>query len=123
MRYVLDIPVKTVSEANKSNEHWTVKSKRHNLQHRYVKLFYRKLSVLPKLPCHLILIRISPRKLDDDNLLASLKYIRDAIADCIIPYFPKGFADSSPLLTWSYSQEKGKPKEYAIRIIIEEKSN
>lgn len=46
--------------------------------------------------------RVSPRKLDDDNLQSACKYVRDQIADLI------GVDDGSPLYTWRYSQRAGK---------------
>lgn len=57
--------------------------------------------------------RIAPRELDDDNLRGSAKSVRDGIADAL------GLAsDRDKRLTWTYSQEKGKPKEYAVRVTV-----
>jgi hypothetical protein len=70
------------------------------------------------LPVVIILTRISSRKLDDDNLPTAFKWIRDSIADYIIPGLKPGRADDNKGLTFVYRQEKGKPKEQAIRIQI-----
>lgn len=62
--------------------------------------------------------RIAPRKLDDDNLPVSMKWIRDEIANMLIPGKALGQADSDHGIKWTYAQEKGKPKEYAVRIDV-----
>lgn len=59
------------------------------------------------------LTRIALRKLDDDNLSRSFKAIRDQIADQM------GINDGSDLFTWKYAQERGTPKQYAVRIEID----
>lgn len=69
------------------------------------------------LPCHIRLIRLSPRRLDSDNLVMAFKAIRDCIAAILIPGKAAGRADDSPLISWSYGQESG---PLAIRIEIYE---
>jgi hypothetical protein len=57
--------------------------------------------------------RIAPRALDDDNLRAGAKSVRDGITDAL------GLSDDrDPRLRWEYGQEKGKPNEYAVRIVV-----
>jgi hypothetical protein len=70
------------------------------------------------LPCKIHLTRIAPRSLDGDNLPNAFKSITDDIADFLIPGLPRGHADGDSRLEWQYSQEKGHPKEYALRIEI-----
>jgi hypothetical protein len=48
----------------------------------------------------------------------SFKWIVDAVAEYINPGMKVGRADDDERIEWAYSQEKGKPKEYAIRITI-----
>jgi hypothetical protein len=70
----------------------------------------------PRLPCLVLLVRISPRLLDDDNLAGALKAIRDGAADWI-------GADDKPGsgITWQYGQEKSlRPKYQAARIVTME---
>jgi hypothetical protein len=50
----------------------------------------------------------------------SMKYFVDAIASVIITGLPKGHADDDKRLKWLYSQEKGHPKEYALKVVIED---
>jgi len=64
--------------------------------------------------CLVVLTRIAPRSLDDDNLPRSFKAIRDGIAEAL------GMDDNTKSkLKWQYAQEKGPPKQYAIRIQIQ----
>lgn len=64
--------------------------------------------------CLVVLTRIAPRSLDDDNLPRSFKAIRDGIAEAL------GMDDNvKSKLKWKYAQEKGPPKQYAVRIQIQ----
>lgn len=112
------IYIKTVSEAN-SSEHWSKKHKRHKLQKKALAWKWLEENPSISLPCKVKLSRIAPRLLDfGDNLPVSMKYIRDAIADKIIPGLAVGRADDDPNITWDYGQERGGVKEYAVRIEI-----
>jgi hypothetical protein len=59
------------------------------------------------------LIRVAPRKLDDDNLQSGFKALRDGIADRL------GVKDNDPRVKWKYDQVRGRAKEYAARVRIE----
>jgi hypothetical protein len=106
-----------VSEANTS-EHWLKRSKRHKKQKGYVNIFFNQYKHLVELPVSIIMCRISPRTLDFDNLVYSLKWVRDALAEGLIQGLAPGRADEDDRITWVYAQEKGNPKEYAVRIEI-----
>lgn len=145
-----DLPIKTVSEANCS-EHWSVKAKRHRQQQWFIRLAYSR--YLPNLvidtslgqPCYQIkMIRIAPRKLDDDNLVSSFKWIRDELSELLIPekayqYIQKkevvkkvkgktyketvnvvrkikGQADSDERIVWKYDQLTD--RAYSVRIEV-----
>jgi hypothetical protein len=69
-----------------------------------------------KLPCIITFIRQSPRKLDYDNLVMAFKFVRDFIADYLIPGKGLGVADSDPRITWLYEQEKAISKGFLIQI-------
>ena len=60
------------------------------------------------------LTRVSPRPFDDDNLRAAFKGVRDGVADAL------QFDDAHPKFRWEYAQERGKPKQNAVRIEIAE---
>jgi len=116
----LRIPIKTVSEAN-SSEHWTKKHKRHKAQKLAVGLYFRgdvsKAVLQAGLPLHIVITRIAPRELDEgDNLPMSVKPIRDYLAALIKPGLQIGRADGTSDFAFDVTQEKGKPKEYAVRI-------
>lgn len=114
------LPIKTASEAN-SSEHWAIKSKRHNLQKRWINTAFRKEKPKISLPCQVTLTRISSRFLDaHDNLRMSLKYVTDAIAANITGDYRPGRADDSKEITWEYQQEKGHPQQVRIEIEYEE---
>lgn len=107
------------SEANLS-EHWSKKHKRHQLYK--AKLLQIKRDIInAKLPIEITLTRIAPRMLDeDDNLPMAFKKIKDILADWIIPGLAPGRADGDRRLKWLFKQEKGLPKEKAIKITIKE---
>lgn len=109
-----------VSEANRSGEHWTKKHKRHQTQKLLIQSYLNNRIEGPiKLPCCVILTRIAPRSLDqEDNLPMAFKSYKDHIADFIIPGKAAGRADDSKQLTWVFKQEKGLPKEYALKVQI-----
>jgi hypothetical protein len=64
---------------------------------------------IPPLPLLITITRIGPRRLDDDNLAAACKYVRDEIARAV------GVDDGSDQYTWRYEQRKGK---YGIEVEI-----
>lgn len=109
------IPYRLKSEAN-LREHWTQKHKRHQHEDGLIRLFMRNYTSV--LPCFIQLIRIAPRRLDDDNLASAFKHIRDIIGDFIIPGMATGRADGDPRISWAYGQQQGEPRQYAIRIEI-----
>ena len=107
------------SEANLS-EHWSKKKKRHDLQKSTIRInFSLNFSEPPALPCLITMTRIAPRELDYDNFVYSLKWIKDTIADSILHGFSPGRADGNVKMKWEYLQEKGKVKEYALKIKIQ----
>ena len=62
---------------------------------------------------HVTLIRVAPRRFDDDNWQAAAKPIRDGVADIF------GHRDDLPDVWWFYDQRRGQPKEYAVQIVVE----
>lgn len=118
MTLKFDIPLKTVSEAN-SREHWIKKSARHKLQRNAVAAIIKPHVYKISVPCKIKLIRISPRKLDlGDNLPMAFKSIKDQLGEMICNEKVKGRGDGDDRILWEYNQERGKPKEYAVRIEI-----
>ena len=107
------IPIRTVSESN-MREHWSAKHKRHRQQKGIVTMYLRHNGEI-QLPCIIKILRTSKRFLDDDNLVASMKSIRDAIAEFITPGLAPGRADDNKSISWQYDQIKG---DYAVIIQV-----
>lgn len=103
---MIELPLRIESCANK-REHWATRARR-TKQHRLAAL------AVPThaLPCVVTMIRVAPRKLDDDNLQSGFKALRDGIADRL------GVDDRDPRVKWVYGQTRGKAKEYAARVAI-----
>lgn len=102
-----DLPLRIESTLNK-REHWGKRAQRTKL-HRFASI-----AVQPHpLPCVVRVVRIAPRKLDShDNLRAGCKALVDGIAKRL------GVDDADPRVRWEYDQERGRAKEYAVRIEI-----
>ena len=107
MSVTVELPLRIEARANR-REHWAARARRAK-QHRIAAL------AVPShpLPCVVTLTRVAPRRLDDDNLAAGFKALRDGIADRL------GVDDADPRVTWRYAQERGRRKEYAARVRIE----
>lgn len=103
--------LRTESTMNK-REHWAKRAKRAKTERRALWANTQNLREGCVPPLTIRLTRIAPRPLDDDNLAASFKACRDGIADAF------GMNDRDPLIRWEYSQERGKPKQYAVEVRI-----
>jgi hypothetical protein len=110
------LPIRTESEAN-LREHWAKKNRRAQLHRGTARLILRQpqYAALYRHTGNFIitLTRIAPRSLDTDNCANSSKHVQDGIADAL------GIDDGSKRIQWRYAQEKGKPKEYMIRVDME----
>lgn len=112
------LPIITVSEGN-AHEHWRISHARHKKQKQIINHYLSELSSYKNKKIVVKLVRIASRRLDvGDNLNYSFKWIRDSIANIIYPGLKAGRADDTDLIHWEYDQEKGKPKEKAIRVEI-----
>jgi hypothetical protein len=100
------LPMHLPSVAN-LREHWAKRAKRAKA-HRQAGMAVPRVP----LPCTVRLIRVAPRKLDDDNLVSCFKNCRDGIADRL------GVKDNDPRVRWEYGQDTGRGKPYAVRIEI-----
>jgi hypothetical protein len=113
MKIIIQIPLKLTSEAN-CNEPWYIKNKRHKAQRAAVAWKMREIGEKISLPCTVKLIRASPRKYDSDNLQSAFKYIRDQIANELIPGKRSGMTDSDPRIKWEYDSLKVKKDYYVL---------
>ena len=104
--------LKTVSEANTRGRGWQGKHFRGKAQAVRVRaelLDGRKR--LPRPPFICRLVRIGPKRLDDDNLASAFKAIRDDIAD----FFGVDDGDTTAI-RFEYGQEAHGVHKYAVRI-------
>jgi len=101
-----EFPLKIESTLNK-REHWGARATRAKI-HREAGFLCAPREFA--LPCRITLTRIAPRALDDDNLAGGFKSVRDGIADRL------KVNDRDPRIQWCYSQERGKPKDYRVRV-------
>lgn len=107
------LPLQIISEAN-SRDHWRKVSTRRK-EHRSIARLVLQQHARPMHDggVKILLTRIGPRVLDDDNLASGFKAVRDGVADWL------GIDDGSPRLAWSYTQTKGSAKEYAAIVAVE----
>ena len=113
----ITLPLRLVSLTNQ-REHWSKKYKRSKVERGSAGLALRgRMPRIDGVGAEFVVTigRIAPRKLDDDNLRAAAKSVRDGVADFL------GIDDGDARIEWRYEQMKGKPKEYACRIRIERK--
>lgn len=107
--YILTLPIRTVSALNQ-REHWGKRARRVKSE-RNAALLLTPRWLLAHLPLTVKLTRIAPRPLDThDNLSSSMKGVVDGIAERL------GIKDNDPRICWSHAQERGKPKQYAVRV-------
>ena len=117
------IPLKTKSgNVGHGREHWAARARRVKDERRATAWAWRQATVrewkngrllAPGHPYIITLVRVAPRPLDGDNLLASLKSVRDQIAGEL------DIDDGTDEATWWYGQERGGPREYAVMVSIE----
>ena len=119
---MVSVPIKTVSELNVV-EHWAKRAKRAKEQRALTAMVLANAAASGDitgaitLPALVTITRIAPRELDSDNLAASQKHIRDGVADWL------NVDDRHhERVAYQYKQRKGKPKEYAVEVLIERKS-
>lgn len=115
------LPIRTWSEPNLRG-HWARRARRAHKQREAARMLVRAaLASLPpwnparegKRKRTIWLIRLAPRELDSDNLVASMKAVRDGVADAL------GMDDGDDRLRWRYAQRRGKPGEYSVLVEIE----
>jgi hypothetical protein len=107
------IPLRTQSESN-LRDHWARKAKRAKEQRGAAALWVceamQEGMVVAEGAPHVTLTRIAPRALDADNLARSMKSVQDGVADAL------GIDDRH--IRWTYAQERGGKREYAVRVEI-----
>ena len=116
---VVPLPgLRLVSEAN-MHEHWRKRSARAKHQRAVCSAAIGAAIRAGKwtLPLRVTIVRIAPRALDSDNAVGAAKHARDGIADALAAIGLRDDRDAR--VTWLVGQERGKPREYGVRIILE----
>ena len=111
------LPIRTKNPLNGQQGVWQAKARKRKQERETTYLLCGSHWTVwgwPKLPVTVLLTRIAPRAMDTDGLAASFKSIRDGIADRL------GIDDGGKQVAWEYAQRRGKPKEYAVEIIVKE---
>lgn len=102
------VQIKTKNPLNQSWGHWATQAKKRNNERAAVLAKMPRLNLTPVF--RVTLTRISKGTMDDDNLRATLKSVRDAVASRL------GVDDRSALVKWEYEQAKGEP---AVKVTIQ----
>jgi hypothetical protein len=114
---MIDVTIQNLRTVNTQNvrEHWAKRAARAKQHRTQAWAELRAADTAPRLlgPVVVTLTRIAPRKMDDDGAIASLKAVRDGVADWL------GVDDGSHLITWRYAQRKGAPKQHAVQIEVD----
>lgn len=107
------IPMKAPSASNQ-REHWSARHKRTSPQRSAAMLLVKpKLHLLGSTRLVVLMTRVAPRELDDDNLRGALKAYRDGVAAAL------RVDDATPLVRWDYAQRKGaEPNEHSIEVMF-----
>lgn len=107
------LPIRAES-VNNLREHWRKRAARAKLHRTTAWAELRAADKGPRLlgPVVVMLTRVAPRTLDDDNLRGSLKACRDGVADWL------GVPDNDPRVRWEYAQAKGAPKVYEVKVEV-----
>lgn len=96
-------------------EHWRERHNRSRSERGWVRLSLKPRAKIIELPARICIVRYGVKRLDYDNLLAACKYIRDEIANILVPTDRSGSTDDDERLSWHYMQAAG---DYAVRIIV-----
>ena len=114
-----ELPIKTISEANRRYD-WGksrfVHMHRHRDQRCVAQLVMNAhLQEIPAgRPLRITLVRIGPRRLDDDNLAGAMKHVRDGIADSL----EIDDGDETQAV-WAVAQETGARGQYSVWVRID----
>ena len=103
------IPMRLPSLAN-CRMHWRKLARLKREQATWVLVALNVLK-LPKTPLVVTITRVGPKRLDDDNLISSMKAVQDQVAKMV------GVDDGSHLYTWVRRQRIN--KTYSVEIEIE----
>lgn len=107
--YSVEFELRIYSENATRDRHWSYRKRRAE---------YQKIKTRAALGTHqwrsfpatVTLTRLGPRRMDEDNAIAGLKAVRDAVARWL------GVDDGDPVVSWKYAQAHS--KDYRVKISI-----
>lgn len=107
------IPMKAESTSN-LREHPMARHRRVKPQRDAATLLVKsKVRELGSTRLVVLMTRVSPRELDDDNLRGALKSFRDGVARAL------KVDDKTPLVRWDYAQRQGsEPHQHEVEIVL-----
>ena len=121
MTFGLEIPMNLPSRGNvASGKGWRDRAKLVKKQHETLaRSFFGRHAKVDNHRLDVLLTRVAPRDLDDDNLRQSLKAVRDFVAEWL------GLSnDRDPRVRWEYAQDRDdRPRYQAARIQIEPRAD
>ena len=103
------LPIRTRSAPN-LREHWAVRARRTRDERAVVAFLMANVRLVVGTPHAVLMTRLGPRRMDDDNATAGCKAVRDEIANLL------GIDDGDKRVTWDVQQEKA--KDYALRVEV-----
>lgn len=107
------VPVRTENPSNGSWGHWTKHAGKMKAQRARVSAFFPPLEIQPVFRVTITRLSFGEGLDPDDNLPASLKAVKDAIAAKL------GLDDRSRLATWKYAQGPAPAKKPSVHVRIE----
>lgn len=110
--------IRLTASTNAREGHWSARSARAAAQRHGARLTMKGLMRKPPEAAgyRIRMTRVAQRKLDDDNLAAALKHIRDGIADWI------GINDGSDRLLWQCADVSAGRAVYGVLIEVWERT-
>jgi hypothetical protein len=109
--WLTELPIRTVSENVYRREHWSAIRRRTKAQRELSALLLNRQTNKLEPPLMVVLTRIAPRRLDDDNLRGACKSVRDSVADWL------GFDDGNERAV-SYHYEQEQRSAYGVRVEV-----
>jgi hypothetical protein len=109
---IYTFPIKTISELNARDSHWSQRDRRRRSQQRDFALLWRSQKIKVSLPATIIFTRYSFQTMDTDNLAGAMKHVQDQLANEI------GIDDGSPLINFIYRQKQIYTREIYFTIEI-----
>lgn len=112
------VPIRPKGGMNVRDGHWAARAKRVKAERAAVAAYaplpwvWRQLAAESD-SFRVTLLRVSPRRMDDDGWVSNAKAVRDEVARLL------GIDDGSPRLVWHYGQERGEVRQHLVRITVE----